>query len=455
MLKKNTLANFILRNVIAFSIVFVVLGVVILHMMNSSAYSETDSELKDISWSDQLVASEVERAAIKNANEYFAQDPYDRDETGRSDDRFTSQIILWSADGTILNPYSLGNRFDVMSQFKPDAKLGVITEHAVREGADIYVSPTDGIRLKEKVHSGSARTSYFRSVTIPYPTDADPFAASLGLSKVQVIINVDQIKHAQSSFRTALVVCMIFFGALAALLSVGLAFLNMQPILAAYKKQQEFVSNASHEIRTPLAILQNQLEGLFKKPTATIMDEADKIGIALGEVRRLDKLTGDLLTVSRVDDGRLKLETTLVDPEIALGDMLSNYAELADSQEREFSFDVAAGALHTDLNYLKQILTILIDNAMKYSSDGDSVSVEGGLAGRFYSFKVADTGVGISDKDKKRIFDRFYRVDTSHSGNGNGIGLSIAAELSKVLGYKLDVYDNKPKGVVFEIRVPI
>lgn len=98
-----------------------------------------------------------------------------------------------------------------------------------------------------------------------------------------------------------IVTTMITFWLLSVIISLYLANWTLKPILAAYEKQKEFVENASHELRTPLAILQNRLELLFQKPTATIIDESENISESLSEVRNMRLLTSNLLNLARRD----------------------------------------------------------------------------------------------------------------------------------------------------------
>ena len=131
---------------------------------------------------------------------------------------------------------------------------------------------------------------------------------------------------------------------------------------------------------------------------------------------------------------------------------------LAENAGKKFSGHLKLdGTINLDQALIKQLLTILFDNALKYTGDEGEISVDVQKNGGFLVFAVADNGEGISDEDKKKIFDRFFRVDKARTRQkgGLGLGLSLAKQIVEAYNGKITVEDNKPKGTKFIIRIRV
>ena len=220
------------------------------------------------------------------------------------------------------------------------------------------------------------------------------------------------------------------------------------------EKQKAFVENASHELRTPLAVIQNRLEVLFRKPESTILDNSENIASSLDEVRNMRLLTTNLLNLARRDDG-IKPEIETLEPAF-FDTVFTNYAMIAEENEKGFTAQNQVGRpIQTDKTLLKQLMTILFDNAIKYTEDDGHVTFTVRTNDRHLYISVADNGPGISDSDKKKIFDRFYRVDKARTRQkgGFGLGLSLAQQIVLALKGTIVVKDNQPKGTIFEVKI--
>lgn len=199
-------------------------------------------------------------------------------------------------------------------------------------------------------------------------------------------------------------------------------------------QQNQFVSDASHELKTPLAIIKGNLEMLQRwgKNDPVVLDDA--LDVAHSEVERLAQLCNELLHLTR----EMKIQCDKpADIEAIVAELINNFKEV--HPEFDFRFD-----LHDDQQiwmrpeHLKQLLIILIDNAIKYSRD-DSKRICISYHDRY--LKVKDYGIGI-EKDKiEHIFNRFYRVDESRAQNNNnfGLGLAIAKRICNVYHYPIKV----------------
>lgn len=233
-----------------------------------------------------------------------------------------------------------------------------------------------------------------------------------------------------------------------------LAKWSRRPIQESLEKQKAFVENASHELRTPLAVIQNRLEALFRKPESTILDNSENIASSLDEVRNMRLLTTNLLNLARRDDG-IKPEIETLDSSF-FDKVFTNYATIAEENEKGFTAQNQVGrSIQTDKTLLKQLMTILFDNAIKYTEDDGQVTFTVRTNDRHLYITVADNGPGIADEDKKKIFDRFYRVDKARTRQkgGFGLGLSLAQQIVLALKGTIIVKDNQPKGTIFEVKI--
>ena len=259
-----------------------------------------------------------------------------------------------------------------------------------------------------------------------------------------IAINTTQLEEATERYVKLIVIMMSFFWLLSVAASMYLAKWSRRPI-------QE---NASHELRTPLAVIQNRLEVLFRKPESTILDNSENIASSLDEVRNMRLLTTNLLNLARRDDG-IKPEIETLEPAF-FDTVFTNYAMIAEENEKGFTAQNQVGRpIQTDKTLLKQLMTILFDNAIKYTEDDGHVTFTVRTNDRHLYISVADNGPGISDSDKKKIFDRFYRVDKARTRQkgGFGLGLSLAQQIVLALKGTIVVKDNQPKGTIFEVKI--
>ena len=269
-----------------------------------------------------------------------------------------------------------------------------------------------------------------------------------------IAINTTQLEEATERYVKLIVIMMSFFWLLSVAASMYLAKWSRRPIQESLEKQKAFVENASHELRTPLAVIQNRLEVLFRKPESTILDNSENIASSLDEVRNMRLLTTNLLNLARRDDG-IKPEIETLEPAF-FDTVFTNYAMIAEENEKGFTAQNQVGRpINTDKTLLKQLMTILFDNAIKYTEEDGHVTFTVRTNDRHLYISVADNGPGISDSDKKKIFDRFYRVDKARTRQkgGFGLGLSLAQQIVLALKGTIVVKDNQPKGTIFEVKI--
>ena len=221
------------------------------------------------------------------------------------------------------------------------------------------------------------------------------------------------------------------------------------------KDKRRLVSNASHELQTPLAVMRTELD-VYLATSDLPPDAVEVLESVREESARMSRIVRNLLTLARFDDGRIKLLKEHLDlHELALetADSLSDLA-----RERHVSVSVAGESTSApaDPEYLRLVLTNLVENALRYSGSGSSVLLATHTEGEDAILSVADTGQGIPASALPHLFERFFRVETSRAAenSGSGLGLAITKEIIEAHGGKVEVESELNVGTRFTIRLP-
>ena len=431
-IKKNWYAedfSYFIRNFGVFTLIFSAMTLIILQVMHSSLYTSVDEKLLALSNNPQ----DIIQLAVNRATD-DVKDINGGNVTSNPDKRVTissnTEVILLDSN---LNQLVTGNRFLGLDRITFNKK------------------DLNHIRQLHIVNS-YGQDEVYRVVLTEMKIDS----VSSNIKYAAVLINTSQLEQTSKNHEQLIVVVMASFWILSILASLYLARVSVKPLLESMQKQQSFVENASHELRTPLAVLQNRLETLFRKPEATIMESSESIASSLEEVRNMKFLTTNLLNLARRDDG-IKPDLCEVEPDF-FNTTFTNYEMIASENNRVFRFENRVHrTIITDKLLLKQLMTILFDNAVKYTEEEGDIYFEISATERSLYLTVADNGIGISAADKKKIFDRFYRVDKARTRQkgGFGLGLSLAKQIVDALKGTINVKDNKPNGTIFEVKLAI
>ena len=421
--------SYFIRNFGVFTLIFSAMTLIILQVMHSSLYTSVDEKLLALSNNPQNVI----QLAVNRASENL-KDLNGGDVTSNSDKKVTissnTEVILLDSN---LNQLVTGNRFLGLDKITFNKK------------------DLNHIRQLHVINS-YGQDEVYRAVL----TEMNIDSVSTNIKYAAVLINTSQLEQISQNHEQLIVVVMASFWILSILASLYLARVSVKPLMESIQKQKSFVENASHELRTPLAVLQNRLETLFRKPEATIMESSESIASSLEEVRNMRFLTTNLLNLARRDDG-IKPELAEVEPDF-FNATFTNFEMIASENNRVFRFE---NRIHrtiiTDKLLLKQLMTILFDNAVKYTEEEGDIYFEISTTERSLYLTVADNGIGITAADKKKIFDRFYRVDKARTRQkgGFGLGLSLAKQIVDALKGSIGVKDNKPNGTIFEVKIAI
>ena len=238
-----------------------------------------------------------------------------------------------------------------------------------------------------------------------------------------------------------------------------LAGRNIRPISQMYARQKQFTADASHEMRTPLAVMKLAVQGLREDEDSRLSEFAkESVGMLDSEADRLSRLTENLMTLARSDEDNLPAYTEQVDMTALCHKVAAQLALLAEQKQIVLKQELQADlSVQGDELALSRLLIILLDNALKYSAAKTTVTLRGARVKEHLVIEVRDEGCGISDEDKTRVFDRFYRVDKarSRSQGGLGLGLSLAWAIVHQHGGSIKIFDNQPQGTVMYVQLPL
>ena len=242
----------------------------------------------------------------------------------------------------------------------------------------------------------------------------------------------------------------------------GSAMAVMHDVTAQRKNEEmrkEFVANVSHELRTPLTNVRSYAETLRDGDDIPRDMENSFLDVIISETDRMTRIVQDLLTLSRLDSGRAEIKMVRF-PLLDAIDSVCRAVEL-EAQRRGHTLVRRYGRtlpmVTGDRSRLEQVMMNVIGNSIKYTPDGGSITVDAGIRGGNVWIEVSDTGIGIPQKDRERIFDRFYRVDKARSreSGGTGLGLSIAREIVLRHHGSIALTDHEGPGTTVRIVLPI
>lgn len=233
-------------------------------------------------------------------------------------------------------------------------------------------------------------------------------------------------------------------------------FNDMLASLEQYSENQKrFVSDASHELRAPLTVIQGNLEFLRRHPDVPARERSQVLGDAEREAKRMTRLVAELLTLARGDAGVPILQTP-VELEVVLLEAFHEAQHLAHGLLLELG-GLESAQIEGNEDRIKQLLLILLDNALKYSQDGDTVRLSLRRSDGCAEIRVCDEGLGISELHLPHVFDRFYRADPARGRNdgGFGLGLPIARWIVESHGGEIWLESQVGVGTAAVVRLPL
>lgn len=232
-----------------------------------------------------------------------------------------------------------------------------------------------------------------------------------------------------------------------------------QKLIELDQIKNRFFANISHELRTPLTLLLAPLETLLHRRNFPLNDESRQMLQTMhANGMRLLKLINDLLDLVRLESGRIEVKREPVEAAEFIRGIVSAARQMADDKRLHLvaSVDPGLGAVLADRDKLEKIVLNLVFNALKFTPSGGQVTLQAARRAQEFVLMVADTGVGISQKNLPHIFDRFWQADgaSNRKFQGVGIGLALVKELVEVQGGKVEVQSLEGKGTTFTVLLP-
>ncbi len=232
-------------------------------------------------------------------------------------------------------------------------------------------------------------------------------------------------------------------------------FHDVSEIRRLENHRRDFVANVSHELRTPLTAIRGFAETLADDSLSP--EQRKRFVEVIGRnAERLSALIEDLLELSRIEGGKHPIALEPIDVAALAGSLVRDMRPRLDARRLQASVSGAGALALADRRALEQILQNLLDNAAKYTEPGGRIDVRATSDGTRVRIEIADTGIGIPDRDRGRVFERFYRVDKARSRDlgGTGLGLAIVKHLVQAMDGEVFLASVEGEGTTFTVQLP-
>lgn len=267
---------------------------------------------------------------------------------------------------------------------------------------------------------------------------------------VKVFAPFDAVAAANETIKTYCAPFVVLFLLIAAAFSLIWGYLSIKPIMSGYIKQKNFINDMSHEIRTPLAVIKGNLENILAMPDATVGQVADMLQGSLKEVDYMSDISSGLLNIVRGRNRSGSKETHLSD---VVSDAVDMFADMAAMSNKSLVANLEYCDIPVEREKIKQLLSVLIENSVKYTREGDRISVRLKNTKDGCVLTVSDTGIGVPKNELENIFDRFFRASNTENIAGTGLGLSIAQAIVEGMGGTIKAAPNVPSGLEIIVQL--
>jgi two-component system sensor histidine kinase CiaH len=409
----NIRRRLVILNALVFLLVLTLLSSLLYVHMRFRLFHDTDEILKK---------AENRIHFSHNLSELLRSDHPDP----QQDERTT--YLFWNAQGQLIGQLPKQSfNLDIANQFK---------------------DPPEALTLR----TVTADKHSYRVLQFPYHNQSSGMIVSVGI--VRSMEDVNGTLRSLMWDITAGIIAGVVISIFAGLFLAGRALI---PIRNSWEKQQRFVADASHELRTPTAVIHAQTELLFRHPTHSIEQESPNIAVILKESKRMSKLLDDLLTLARSDSNQLEIQSSDIALDSLLREISKQFQLLASTKEIDIKVELQEPlSLWGDEGRIRQLLIILLDNALKYTPPSGQIEVAGRYQSNFVYISVSDSGCGIAEDELPHVFERFYRGDKvrSRSEGGTGLGLSIAQWIVDAHGGVIRIDSKINTGTKVELIFP-
>lgn len=224
------------------------------------------------------------------------------------------------------------------------------------------------------------------------------------------------------------------------------------------KLREDFIANVSHELRTPISLLQGYSEAIVDNVAGSIEEMRELGQIIYDESLRMGRLVNELLDLAKLETGNIQLEKTEVEIMTFTERVTRKFQAMAKEQKIALAFEKSEDKVYMaiDTDRIEQVLTNLIDNALRHTSENGKVTVRVNVLSKGVKFEVQDTGSGIPKEDLPFVFERFYKADKARTRgrSGTGLGLAIAKNIVESHGGEIYVHSIVNKGTTFSFFLP-
>jgi two-component system sensor histidine kinase CiaH len=408
----NIRRRLVILNALVFLLVLTLLSSLLYVHMRFRLFHDTDEILKK---------AENRIHSSHNLSELLRSDHPDP----QQDERTT--YLFWNAQGQLIGQLPKQSfNLDIANQFK---------------------DPPEALTLR----TVTADKHSYRVLQFPYHNQ------SSGIVSIGIVRSMEDVNGTLRSLMwdiAAGIIAGLVISIFAGLFLAGRALI---PIRNSWEKQQRFVADASHELRTPTAVIHAQTELLFRHPTHSIEQESPNIAVILKESKRMSKLLDDLLTLARTDSNQLEIQSSDIALDSLLREISKQFQLLASTKGIDIIVELQEPlSLWGDEGRIRQLLIILLDNALKYTPPSGRIEVAGRYQANIVYISVSDSGCGITEDELPHVFERFYRGDKvrSRAEGGTGLGLSIAQWIVDAHGGVIRIDSKINTGTKVELLFP-
>jgi signal transduction histidine kinase len=237
-----------------------------------------------------------------------------------------------------------------------------------------------------------------------------------------------------------------------------LARITLQPIEEAHARQKRFTSDVSHELRTPLTALRMESEVALMDGNASKQNLRDTLTSNIEESQKLETLINNLLKLSNLEAGQASKQFDVLKTKPLVDEAIAHVALAAKAKSIDIKSQVKDLPIYGDQGSLVQLLVILLDNAIKYSSENGKINIDSHKDGDYSVITVKDEGSGIDPESLKHVFERFYRADKARGNKsgpkGFGLGLSIAKNIADIHHANISLKSRIDKGTTATLELP-
>lgn len=344
--------------------------------------------------------------------------------------------------------YPLNYKGGLITSVDRKVLINKVKGNALKDGIDLSLNPITSSIITSPIYKFRINNEYYMGIECVIPLEK-------GWSSIIMVEYISQ--RTLKIIQMTLLYALIDIIACAILFKLSHIFIGkaLKPVEVNQKRQTEFIAAASHELRSPLTVIKAALSSIKSDSSLTQL----YLPNIESECTRMTRLINDMLLLANSDAKNWTLNKESLDMDTLLIETYDLFCPLISSHNINFNLNLPDKSLATisgDKERIKQILTILLDNASEYTPSGKNITINAYNSSNSVIIEICDTGKGIPDEQKELIFNRFYRSDKSRTSKKHfGLGLNIALELIKLHNGHIKVKDTPGGGATFIIDFPL